>query len=87
MSSYQMQLQCVAIEFDRRRYGRGREEALKQWDLRMYVRASSCYGCNRIHQPKWNTPAAASGKWILVSVFKTVMTDHIIPHPLPMWDE
>lgn len=63
MSSYQMQLQCVAIECDRRRYdrGRGREKVLKQWDLRIYVRASSCYGCNRIHQPKWKQ--VANGFW------------------------
>lgn len=75
MSSYQMQLQCVGIEFDLRRDGR--EGALEQWDLR----ASSCYGCNRIHRPKWNTlhpstVASASGNWILVSAFKMVMTDH-----------
>lgn len=30
---------------------------MKQWDLR----ASSCCGCNRIHQPKWDTCAPAPG--------------------------
>lgn len=32
---------------------------MKQWDLR----ASSCCGCNRIHQPKWDTCAPAPGNY------------------------
>lgn len=36
---------------------------MKQWDLR----ASSCCGCNRIHQPKWDTCAPAPGHYYYCS--------------------